>query len=167
MAFKTVLSFLFINLTAIGQWEAGVSFNYKSEMLETGIGINVSRNLPIQFASFGIKSRIDFDYFFDNEDRNNFNADLHADILAVLFYNDFQPYFGLSLGGSRYSINDFDEYIFFLGSLAGIKFLMFERIHLHLEAYLNNYFSDFSGSESTENISSLQAAGRIGIIFRL
>jgi len=167
MGFRKIILLTFYSFPALAQWEAGVSFNYKSEIPETGIGINISRNLPLQFSAFGIKTRIGFDYFYADDEGNNLNADLHADIIAIMFYQNVQPYFGLSFGGSRYSVNDFDEYIFFLGSLAGIKFPVTSWLHPFVEIYSNKYFSDFDEQKTIQSISSVQIAGRAGVIVKL
>ena len=167
MGFKKIILLMFYAFPALAQWEAGSSFNYKNEIPGTGFGIFVSRNLPVQFSSFGIKTRIGFDYFLSDGESDNLNADLHADIVAILFYQNVQPYFGLSFGGSRYSVNDFDEYIFFLGSLAGIKFPVTSWLHPFVEIYSNKYFSDFDEQKTIQSISSVQIAGRAGVIVKL
>jgi hypothetical protein len=153
---------------ALAQWEAGASFNYKNEIPEAGFGVFVSRNLPVQFASFGIKARFGGDvYFYKENDKTNINTDIHADLISTFFYRYLHPYFVLRIGGNHYSINDFKKYIFLLGSGTGIKFPVSAMVRPFIEINLIKYFTDFNENLTMRSISSLQMAGRAGIIIQI
>jgi len=167
MVFRLIFLITILSYPAWAQWEAGASFNYKSEVPEKGFGIYASRNLPIQFADVGIKTRAGIDFFTNpgNGDSQS-SEELHADLVATLFYLDVQPYFGLSFGAAHYSINDFDEYIFFLGSLAGLRIAATSWLYPFVEIFSNYYSSDFNSQQTMQNISSLQVAGRAGFVIK-
>lgn len=167
MDFKIFFFLMILSFPALAQWEAGASFNYKNEIPEKGFGVYAARNLPVQFADVGIKVRAGFDFYFSPGTSNNhLSKEFHIDLVATLFYRYAQPYFGLSFGAAHYSINDFNEYIFFLGSLIGLKIPATTWLHPFVELYSNYYFSDFDEQQTKQNISSFQVAGRAGFILK-
>ena len=159
---KIFFTFIFISQTH-AQWEGGASFNYKSEIPETGFGVYISRNLPVQFASVGVKARTLFDYYFQQDYSS---LELHADLLTLMYYKNFQPYLILSLGGSQYSINDFSEFIFVLGAGVGIRFPVTSDVLPFFEVCSNKYFSSFDKETTEEKISSIQIVSRIGMTLK-
>ena len=94
------------------------------------------------------------------------SEDFHFDLIATIFYRHIKPYFGLSMGVGHYSVNQFDEYMFFLGALVGAKISLAVWIHLFTEVDSYKYFSSFDNEKTKRNISSLQFTGRAGIIFK-
>jgi hypothetical protein len=158
----------------LAQWEISGTFNFKSEIPNVGPGIGVARNLPFQWPIIGLKVRVGIDLFRSSEmqtvtgiqSTEKFSSeDIHVDLIATLFYRHIKPYFGLSMGFGHYSVNQFNEYMFFLGALAGAKFSLAVWIHLFIEVDSYKYFSSFDKEKTKRNISSIQFMGRAGIIF--
>lgn len=169
-----MLVYAFLTLPLYGQWEVGSSFNFKSESPEIGFGINAARNLPFQWPVIGFKVRAGFDLFKGKESVNDAeskasfsNEVLHADLIGTLFYRNFSPYFGLTLGIGHFSINHLNEYRFLIGILVGIKFPLTNRLQPMLEIDLNNYLSEFEEKKSGRKISIVQLIGRISFIIKL
>ena len=169
------MSVMFIS-PVLAQWEVSGTFNYKSEIPNVGLGIGAARNLPFQWPTIGLKVRAGIDLFKSTEiqtvngaqSTERFSSeDFHVDLIATLFYRHIKPYFGLSMGVGHYSVNQFDEYLFFLGVLVGVKFSVATRFYLILEVDSYKYFSSFDSEKTKRNISSLQFIGRAGIIFKL
>ena len=159
----------------LAQWEVNGTFNYKSEIPNVGLGIGAARNLPFQWPTIGLKVRGGIDLFRSTEiqtvngvqSTERFSSeDFHVDLIATLFYRPIKPYFGLSMGVGHYSVNQFDEYMFFLGALVGVKFSVVTRFYLILEVDSYKYFSSFNAERTKQDISSLQFTGRAGIIFK-
>jgi hypothetical protein len=157
------------------QWEMNGTFNYKSEIPNIGFGIGAARNLPFQWPIIGLKVRGGINLFRSTEIQNvdgvqsteKFSSgDFHVDLIATLFYRHIKPYFGLSMGAGHYSVNQFNEYIFFLGALVGAKKSLTVWIHLFIEVDSYKYISSFDTKKTKRNISSLQFTGRAGIIFK-
>lgn len=157
------------------QWEVNGTFNYKSEIPNVGLGIGAARNLPFQWPIIGLKVRAGIDLFRSTEiqtvngvqSTEKFSSeDFHFDLIATIFYRHIKPYFGLSMGVGHYSVNQFDEYMFFLGALVGAKISLAVWIHLFTEVDSYKYFSSFDNEKTKRNISSLQFTGRAGIIFK-
>ncbi|MCH8032757.1 MAG: hypothetical protein IH950_03225 [Bacteroidetes bacterium] len=169
-----LMSVMFIN-PVLAQWEVNGSFNYKSEIPNVGLGIGAARNLPFQWPTIGFKVRAGIDLFRSTEIQTEngvqstikfSSEDFHVDLIATLFYRYIKPYFGLSMGVGHYSVNQFNEYMFFLGALVGAKFTLAVWIHLFIEVDSYKYFSSFNTEKTKRNISSLQFIGRAGIIFK-
>ncbi len=168
------MSVMFIS-PVLAQWEVNGTFNYKSEIPNVGLGIGAARNLPFQWPTIGLKVSGGIDLFRSTEiqtvngvqSTEEFSSeDFHVDLIATLFYRHIKPYFGLSMGVGHYSVNQFDEYMFFLGALVGVKFSVVTRVYLILEVDSYKYFSSFDTEKTKRNISSLQFTGRAGIIFK-
>ena len=168
------MSVMFIS-PALAQWEVNGTFNYKSEIPNVGLGIGAARNLPFQWPTIGLKVRGGIGLFRSTEiqtvngvqSTEKFSSeDFHVDLIATLFYRHIKPYFGLSMGVGHYSVNQFDEYLFFLGALVGVRFSIVTRFYLILEVDSYKYFSSFDSEKTKRNISSLQFIGRAGIIFK-
>jgi len=168
------MSVMFIN-PVLAQWEVNGTFNYKSEIPNFGFGIGAARNLPFQWPTIGLKVRGGIDLFRSTEiqtvngvqSTEKFSSeDFHIDLIATLFYRHIKPYFGLSMGVGHYSVNQFNEYMFFLGALVGTKFTLAVWIHLFIEVDSYKYFSSFDTEKTKQNISSVQFIGRAGIIFK-
>ena len=164
--------FIFIVLLMIqpisAQWEAGASFNYKSEIPRTGFGLYAGRNLPFQWATIGLKVRSGIDLFIGNNNNSKTysNESFHVDLIATLFYRYTSPYFGLSMGITHYSVNDFNKFIFLIGIPAGIKFPITDLVQPFIEININKLFSSFDIDLASENISSFQFTGKAGLIIR-
>ncbi|MDX1373236.1 MAG: hypothetical protein R3321_12235, partial [Nitrososphaeraceae archaeon] len=140
---------------------------YKSEIPETGLGINIARNLSFQFASFGIKWRIGAEIYRSNENQKTIkNEEYHTELIITFFERYLNPYLGLSFGVGNYSVYNFNKFIFFLGSIGGIKFPIINWLHPFLEIYSNYYFSDFNIDQTLKEISSFQITAKAGIIIR-
>src|SRR5690606_35699179 len=60
---KTIILILSIALPIFPQWETGASYKIKSDIPKHGIGINISRNLPLQGATFGVHLRAEVNLF--------------------------------------------------------------------------------------------------------
>jgi len=170
-----LINVMFIS-PVLAQWELNGTFNYKSEIPNVGLGIGAARNLPFQWPTIGLKVRGGIDLFRSTEiqtvngvqSTEKFSSeDFHVDLIATLFYRYIKPYFGLSMGIGHYLVNQFDEYMFILGALVGVKFLVATRVYLLLEVDSYKYFSSFDTEKTRRNISSLQFTGRAGIIFKL
>lgn len=173
---KIVLVIVVFSSLTLAQWEVSGTFNYKNEIPKKGIGIQVSRNLPFQFASFGIKVRFGIDLFRETgvqeingkmRSRNFLSEDIQLDLISTLFFRHLSPYFGLRLGTGHYSVNQFNEYMFLLGVLTGVKVPITTWLHPMLEINVNNYFNSFDEKKIGRNISSVQFIGRIGVIIKL
>lgn len=169
-----MLSVMFIS-PVLAQWELSGTFNYKSEIPNVGLGIGVARNLPFQWPIIGLKVRGGINLFRSTEIQSvnsvqsteKFSSeDFHVDLIATLFYRHIKPYFGLNIGVGHYSVNQFNEYIFFSGALVGAKISLTVWIHLFIEVDSYKYFSSFDTKKTKRNISSLQFTGRAGIIFK-
>jgi len=169
------MSVMFIS-PVLAQWEVNGTFNYKSEIPNVGLGIGAARNLPFQWPTIGLKVRGGIDLFRSTEiqtvngvqSTEKFSSeDFHVDLIATLFYRYIKPYFGLSMGVGHYSVNQFDEYLFFLGALVGVKFSVVTRVYLILEVDSYKYFNNFSIAKTGQNISSVQFISRVGIIVKL
>ena len=169
-----LINVIFIS-PVLAQWELNGTFNYKSEIPNVGLGIGAARNLPFQWPTIGLKVRGGIDLFRSTEiqtvngvqSTEKFSSeDFHVDLIATLFYRYIKPYFGLGMGIGHYLVNQFDEYLFFLGALVGVKFLVATRVYLLLEVDSYKYFSSFDTEKTRRNISSLQFTGRAGIIFK-
>jgi hypothetical protein len=167
MDFRNFLFTVLFTHSLSAQWEGGASFNYKCEIPEKGVGVFIARNLPVQFALFGIKARAGIDHFFANEsDKNIFNVNVSADLVTTLFYRDIHPYLILSFGGSHYSVNDFNDYLFTLGAGAGIKFPLSTQVQPFIEINSIKFFSNFDEEKTGRSISSAQLAGKAGIAIK-
>jgi len=159
---------LFPVYTTLAQWEAGGSFNYKSEVPKTGAGLYAGRNLPFQWATIGLKVRFGIDVYPGKEENSEtFNSEeLYTDLIATLFYRNVSPYFGLCSGAGHYSVNDFDKFVFFIGVPAGVKFPITDWIQPFIEIAATKYFSSFDINLTKQDISSFQFAGKAGLIIR-
>jgi len=152
----------------LAQWEAGGSFNYKSEVPKTGIELYVGRNLPFQWATIGLKIRGGVDLYLSKNDESRVftNEDVHVDLIATLFYRYTSPYFGLGVGAGHYSANDFNRFIFYPGILAGIKFPVTDSYQPFIEITAIKYLSRFDINLTREKVSSFQFTGKAGLIIR-
>lgn len=150
------------------QWEAGGSFDYKSEIPKTGIGLYSGRNLPFQWATIGLKVRAEIDLYRSKNDKSKIftNEDVHVDLIATLFYRYTSPYFGLSIGTGHYLVNAFNRFIFFLGILVGMKFPVTDSFQPFIELTSTKYLSSFDTNLTRQNISPFQLAGKVGLIIR-
>ncbi|MGD8305620.1 MAG: hypothetical protein PVF17_03115 [Ignavibacteria bacterium] len=171
---KSILLSVVLFSQAFPQWEAGGTFNYKSESPEIGFGITAARNLPFQWPVIGFKVRAGFDLFKGEESVNGDNSKvsfsnevLHADLIGTLFFRNFSPYFGLTLGVGHFSINHLNEYRFLIGILGGIKFPVTNRLQPMLEIDLYNFLGEFDEEKSGRKISNIHLIGRIGLIIKI
>jgi hypothetical protein len=153
----------------------GGTLNFKNEIPERGFGFTASRNLPFQWATMGFKVRAGIDLYRESEDqvRNNIKSktkflseDYHLALIGTFFLGDFNPYVGFNTGVGHHDINHFDEYIFFIGALTGVKFPLISWVHPYLEISSLKYFSDFDEARTQKDISSLQLKGTMGFLFR-
>jgi hypothetical protein len=115
----------------------------------------------------GFKIRAGVDLFRSSEqDKKFLSEDYHVDLIGTFFIRNINPYFGLSTGMGHQYLNQFNEDIFFLGAIAGIKFPFTDFLHPFLEISSAKYFSSFDDDITGRNISSLQFKGAVGIIFK-
>ena len=158
------------------QWEAGGSFNLKNEIPEKGFGINISRNLPFQWVTIGFKLRFGVDLYRSSEEEKQndtkvkkkfLGEDYHIALIGTFFLKNFNPYFGLGTGVGHQDINQFDENIFFIGILSGLKFPVTNWLHPYLEISSIKYFSSFIEAKTQKDISSFQLKAALGLVFRI
>jgi hypothetical protein len=170
-----VLLFLILSAAVFPQWEVGGTLNFKNEIPERGFGFTVSRNLPFQCPTIGFELRFGVDLFRDTEEqiKNNIETkkkflseDYHLSLIGTFFFRNINPYFGLNTGVGHQDINLFDEYIFFIGVLTGVKFPVTNWIHPYLEISSLKYFSRFDEVKAQKDISSFQLKGAAGLLFR-
>ena len=163
-----VIVALLIVQPTTAQWEAGGSFNYKSEAPKTGIELYAGKNLPFQWATIGLKMRGCIDLYIskNGESKVFTNENIHIDLVATLFYRYTSPYFGLSIGAGHYSVNDFNRFIFFPGILAGIKFPFSDSYQPYIEISTIKYLSNFEINLTKQEISSFQFTGKVGLLIR-
>lgn len=165
--YKILLMILILVEASFAQWEVGGSYSRRSEVPENGFGICVSRNLPFQWATIGFKVRAGVDLFRSTEAAKKFlSEDYYVDLIGTFFFRNVNPYFGLRTGLGHQHINKFDENIFFLGVIAGMKFPLTELLHPYLEITSAKYFSSFDENLIERDISSFQIKGAVGLIFK-
>ena len=170
-----LLFIILFTIPIFSQWEVGGSFNFKNRIPEKGFGINISRNLPFQWATIGFKLRFGADIYRSTEEQiqNNIkrekkflNEDYHIALIGTFFLENFNPYFGLGTGVGHEKINQFDENIFFVSVLTGVKFPVTDWLHPYLEISSIKYFSSFDEAKTGKDISSFQFKTAVGVIFR-
>ncbi len=173
---KINLLIMILIAPVLAQWEVSPTINYKSEIPSKGFGIQLSRNLPVQFSDIGVKARFGIDLFRETRkeeisgivnERKFLSEDYQLGIIGTLFFRYISPYFGINTGLSHYSIREFDNYIFVLGVITGIKIPVTSWLHPALEISSSNYFSSFNVESTGEEISSLQFTGRVVVIIKL
>jgi hypothetical protein len=179
---KTFIRILFISflifpvIPIFPQWQIGASFNFKNEIPEKGIGVNINRNLPFQRAAFGVKLRAGIDLFRQsgtetidgrNVERSFKSEDYHIEIIGSFFFRNFSPYFGFGFGYSRININELNEGSLLFSLLAGLSIPINNFINPYIEIQAFNYFSDFDPALSGRDISSFQLRGAAGISFSI
>lgn len=123
------------------QWELGSSFNYKTEEPVYGFEFKLIRNLPFQFADFGIKTSLNLEqYYHSIEQPGAKEKEALSDIMltaalnVTFYYRYIQPYAGFGLGGSYFNSSLRESYFnFLLTGFAGIRFEITEKVNPFLE----------------------------------
>lgn len=165
-----IIIFLFtVNIYC--QWEVSPVFNFKSEKPQSGAGLYVSRNLPFQFATFGLKVRGEINYYWNDIDDNSnkySSIDLNASIITTFYPGIYQPYLGFGLGIDRFladPVSNGDlltKYIFKINIISGTRFSISSLIYPFIELQLSNYFYDFEENTGAD-ISGFQLKGSVGV----
>lgn len=172
-AIMKIYLIVIITPLTFSQWESGFSYKIKNEVPQNGIGLMVSRNLPFQRPSFGIKIRGEINLFRQTEtenilgkniDINYLSEDYHVDAVVSLFYRNFSPYFGFGFGYGQMGGNRLSGKGALLILFAGLSFPV-SFINLYIEIQGVNYF--FDSFLPRKDISSLQFRGAVGISFSI
>jgi len=173
---KLLVIFLILSPFTFSQWGVGASYKIKNEIPENGISINISRKLPLQFATIGVKVRAEVDLFRQKEtqtfngiskERNFTSEDYHIEIIGNFFLKDFSPYIGFGIGYGKINVNQLNKGSFLFILLAGLSLPITEFINPYLEAQCFNYLSGFDPSLSGKDISSFQFRAALGIGFSI
>jgi hypothetical protein len=172
---KTYLLFFLITPLTLAQWDIGTSYKIKSEVPKNGVGINISRNLPFQGASFGVKVRAEVNLFRETaevsipeiNEKKFLSEDYNLNLIGEYFFKSLSPYFGFGFGYGELNSGRQNSGSFILSLIAGTKFPVSEIINPYIEIQLFSYLTDFDSHEWGRSISKYQARGAIGINFSL
>ena len=159
---KLFLIFLLIAPFSFSQWSVGASYKINSEIPEQGFGIFVSRNLPYQGATFGIKARAEINLFAQTEDQKFISEDYNIHFIGEFYFRNFNPYYGLGFGYSQTGIEKLSSRSFILTLLIGAGFPV-GAFRPYIELQGINHFSEFESSLTEKNISSFQFRGVVGL----
>jgi len=165
---KTFLVILLIAPLTFSQWETGASYKIKNDVPENGLGIHISRNLPVQRADFGVKVRAEVNLFRQIENKINYlSEDYHLTAIGSLFFKNFSPYFGFGIGYGELNINRFNWQGFVFTLITGINFPITDFINPYIEIQGIKYFADFDSRLTGKIISTYQLRGVVGISFSI
>ena len=154
------------------QWNVGASYKFKSDVPDKGVGINVSRNLPVQSPDFGFKIRAEIDLFRSSEidaqgnKRNFLSEDYRAELITTFFFRNFYPYFGFGGGYGHININNLNKGSALFSFLAGVRLPLSIFFYPYVEIQGLNYFANLN-EPAAKNISSFQLRGTAGVMFLL
>lgn len=164
-----ILYLIILCNSTFAQWNVGVSYKLKGDAPENGIGIHVSRNLPIQSPVLGIKVRAEVDIFRSSEvdeqgiKRNFLGEDYHAELITTFFLRNFYPYFGFGGGYGHINVNQLNKGSIIFSLLAGVRFPVSRFFYPYIEVQGINYFSELNKNLSKKGISSFQIRGVLGV----
>jgi hypothetical protein len=170
--FSIILYLIIVCNSTIAQWNVGASYKFKAYVPENGIGIHVSRNLPVQHADFGFNIRAEINIFRSSENseegkKNYLSEDYHAEFITTFFLKNYYPYLGFGGGYGHINLNELNKGSIILCLIAGIRFPVSRFFYPYIEVQGFNYFSDLNKDLAKKDISSFQVRGVIGVSFIL
>ncbi len=167
---KTYLIILLLSPLTFSQWEAGVSYKLKNEIPENGFGFSISRNLPYQAATFGIKLRAELNLFRQKIKPDNsgteqkfLSEDYNLNIIGEYYFKFLYPYFGIGTGYSELRSRDQNWQGVVFSLLIGSNFRFSDFIKPYIEIQGYKYFADFESLFIGKDISTYQLRLVLGV----
>lgn len=162
-----ILYLIIVCNSTSAQWNVGAAYKFKSAVPDKGVGINISRNLPVQLPNWGVSIRAELDLFRSSEiDSKNIlkkyhSENYHIQVVTTFFTKNIYPYLGFGGGYSHQKINDLNKGGIILTFLTGLKLPLDTFFYPYVEVQGVNYFVDFN--LSGKEISSFQIKGVVGV----
>jgi len=165
---KTYLLIFLIAPLAFSQWETGGSYKIKSDVPAFGFGFFISKKLPFQSPSIGIKVRAEVNLFRETitpagKTSKFLSEDYNIHLIGEYYPRYLYPYFGLGFGYGELNAGSRNWRGFVLSLVIGSKFPVSDLINPYIEIQGYNYFADFDRRKWGRGISMYQLRGVAGI----